>query len=67
MSTPVIECRNLKKYFDTPFGKLHAVDNVSFTLDAHKKARPKACFCIGFAYSKTFSYLFFQTSTPCLE
>ena len=36
MSTPVIECRNLKKYFDTPFGKLHAVDNVSFTLDAHK-------------------------------
>ena len=36
MSVPVIECRNLKKYFDTPFGKLHAVDNVSFTLDAHK-------------------------------
>ncbi len=36
MSTPVIECRNLKKYFDTPYGKLHAVDNVSFSLDAHK-------------------------------
>lgn len=36
MSTPVIECRNLKKYFDTPHGRLHAVDNVSFTLDEHK-------------------------------
>ena len=36
MSVPVIECIELKKYFDTPFGKLHAVDNVSFTLEAHK-------------------------------
>ncbi len=36
MSTPVIECRNLKKYFDTPYGKLHAVDNVSFSLFEHK-------------------------------
>ena len=24
--------RNLKKYFDTPKGKLHAVDNVSFSI-----------------------------------
>ena len=36
MSVPVIECIELKKYFDTPFGKLHAVDNVSFKLEAHK-------------------------------
>ena len=36
MSVPVIQCLELKKYFDTPFGKLHAVDNVSFTLEAHK-------------------------------
>jgi len=36
MSVPVIECVQLKKYFDTPYGKLHAVDNVSFTLEAKK-------------------------------
>ena len=36
MTTPVIECRNLKKYFDTPYGKLHAVDNVSFSLEREK-------------------------------
>jgi len=36
MSMPVVECRNLQKYFDTPYGKLHAVDNVSFTLEPHK-------------------------------
>ena len=29
----LLEVRNLKKYFDTPNGKLHAVDDVSFTLD----------------------------------
>ena len=29
---PLIETRNLKKYFDVPGGKLHAVDDVSFKL-----------------------------------
>lgn len=28
----LIEAKNLKKYFDTPGGKLHAVDDVSFTI-----------------------------------
>ena len=28
----LIEARNLKKYFDTASGKLHAVDDVSFTI-----------------------------------
>ena len=36
MSTPILECKNLKKYFDTPRGKLHAVDDVSFSIDAGK-------------------------------
>ena len=36
MSKIVIACQNLKKYFDTPYGKLHAVDNVSFQLEEHK-------------------------------
>ncbi len=36
MSVPVVECVHLKKYFDTPYGKLHAVDNVSFALEARK-------------------------------
>ncbi|MBO5497380.1 MAG: ATP-binding cassette domain-containing protein [Oscillospiraceae bacterium] len=31
-NTPMIEARNLMKYFDTPHGKLHAVDDVSFTI-----------------------------------
>lgn len=30
----LIEVKNLKKYFDTPKGKLHAVDDVSFTIGA---------------------------------
>lgn len=30
---PIIEVQNLKKYFPVPNGYLHAVDNVSFTLD----------------------------------
>ena len=30
--TPVIEVKNLKKYFDTPNGALHAVDDVSFSI-----------------------------------
>ena len=31
--TPLLEVKNLKKYFKTAGGTLHAVDNVSFTLD----------------------------------
>lgn len=33
MSAPLLEVRNLKKYFKTPKGLLHAVDDVSFTID----------------------------------
>ena len=36
MSQPILECRSLKKYFNTPRGRLHAVDDVSFTIDAGK-------------------------------
>lgn len=36
MSNVLLECRNLKKYFSTPNGKLHAVDDVSFTLERGK-------------------------------
>ncbi len=32
----IIEIRNLKKYFNTPRGKLHAVDDVSLTIEAGK-------------------------------
>lgn len=32
-NTPLIEARHLMKYFDTPHGKLHAVDDVSFTIE----------------------------------
>ena len=28
----ILEVRNLKKYFKTPRGMLHAVDDVSFTI-----------------------------------
>lgn len=31
-NVPMIEAKNLMKYFDTPHGKLHAVDDVSFTI-----------------------------------
>ena len=31
--TPILEVQNLKKYFKTAGGMLHAVDNVSFSLD----------------------------------
>jgi len=34
MMTPVIEIRDLKKYFETPKGLLHAVDGVSFKIEA---------------------------------
>ena len=32
MSTPLVEVQNLKKYFKSPKGKVHAVDNVSFKI-----------------------------------
>ena len=32
MSTPLLEIRDLKKYFKTPAGMLHAVDGVSLTI-----------------------------------
>ncbi len=32
----LLEIRNLKKYFNTPSGPLHAVDNVSFTIEQGK-------------------------------
>jgi len=31
-SKDILQVRHLKKYFDTPIGKLHAVDDVSFTI-----------------------------------
>ena len=34
--TPMIEIQNLKKYFSTPRGLLHAVDDVSFTIEKGK-------------------------------
>lgn len=34
MSIPLIETRNLKKYFDTPRGMLHAVDGVNISIQA---------------------------------
>jgi peptide/nickel transport system ATP-binding protein len=36
MSTPLIEVKNLKKYFKTSRGMLHAVDDISFTIDKGK-------------------------------
>lgn len=33
---PLIETRNLKKYFDTPRGMLHAVDDVSISIEKGK-------------------------------
>ncbi len=34
MSVPLIEAKNLKKYFNTPAGTLYAVDDVSFRINA---------------------------------
>jgi len=34
--TPVIEVQDLKKYFSTPHGMLHAVDDVTFTIERGK-------------------------------
>lgn len=36
MSNPILEVKNLKKYFNTPSGVLHAVDDVSFALEKGK-------------------------------
>jgi len=36
MSDAILEVRNLKKYFNTPAGALHAVDDVSFTIEKGK-------------------------------
>ena len=36
MSEALLEVKNLQKYFQTPRGKLHAVDNVSFTIEKGK-------------------------------
>ena len=36
MKTPILEVKNLKKYFETPNGMLHAVDDISFTLESGK-------------------------------
>ncbi len=36
MAEKLLEVRNLKKYFDTPKGKLHAVDNVNFSIEEGK-------------------------------
>lgn len=32
-NTPLLECKSLVKFFDTPKGRLHAVDHISFTLE----------------------------------
>ncbi len=36
MSDVLLEVKNLKKYFNTPGGKLHAVDDVSFAIERGK-------------------------------
>ena len=36
MAETLLEIKNLKKYFNTPKGVLHAVDNVSFTIEKGK-------------------------------
>ena len=36
MSDVLLEVKNLKKYFNTPKGPLHAVDGVSFTIERGK-------------------------------
>ena len=33
MSSPLIEVKHLKKYFDSPRGKVHAVDDVTFSIN----------------------------------
>lgn len=36
MADKILEVKNLKKYFDTPKGKLHAVDDVTFSIERGK-------------------------------
>ena len=36
MSTPLIQTKHLKKYFSTPHGMLHAVDDVNISIEAGK-------------------------------
>ncbi len=36
MEQPILDVRNLRKYFKTPRGLLHAVDDISFTIDHGK-------------------------------
>jgi len=36
MSEIILEVKNLKKYFDTPRGKLHAVDDINFSIEEGK-------------------------------
>ena len=36
MSKILLEVKNLKKYFQTPKGQLHAVDNVNFAIEEGK-------------------------------
>lgn len=36
MADNILEVKNLKKYFKTHKGNVHAVDNVSFTLERGK-------------------------------
>ena len=36
MSNPILEVKNLKKYFKTPNGLLHAVDDVTFSIEKGK-------------------------------
>lgn len=36
MADNILEVKGLKKYFDTPAGSLHAVDNVNFTIERGK-------------------------------
>ncbi|MEG1773679.1 MAG: ABC transporter ATP-binding protein [Oscillospiraceae bacterium] len=36
MSKPLLEVKNLKKYFNVPKGTLHAVDDISFSIDKGK-------------------------------
>jgi len=38
MSKVLLEVKNLKKYFQTPKGQLHAVDNVNFAIEEGKDA-----------------------------
>ncbi len=36
MDRPLLEVKNLKKYFKTPYGMLHAVDGINFTIEKGK-------------------------------